>query len=47
VIAAAVCTELSESQKTQMLDRDTRYFILIFLGVIGFVILLENAKAYF
>jgi uncharacterized membrane protein len=42
-------------RKTQMLDPDTHYawkhrefwyFVLIFLGVIGFLILLENAKAY-
>jgi len=55
VIAASVSSGLSGSQKTQMLDPDTHYaskqkefwyFVLIFLGVIGFLILLGNAKPY-
>ena len=56
VIVAPVSTELSESpQKNQMPDPDTHhawkqkefwYFALIFLGIIGFVILLGNAKPY-
>jgi hypothetical protein len=55
VFAAPVSSELSDSQKNAMLDPDTHhawkqrefwYFVLIFLSVIGFLILLGNAKAY-
>jgi hypothetical protein len=55
VIVAPVSSELSDSQKTQMLELDTDYawkhkefwyFVLIFLGVIGFLILLGNVKSY-
>ena len=53
VIAASVSSGLSGSQKTQMLDPDTHYaskqkelwyFVLIFLGVIGFLILLGKER---
>jgi hypothetical protein len=49
-------SELTGSQKNAMLDPDTHYawkqrefwyFVLIFLSVIGFLILLGNAKPYF
>ena len=55
VFAAPVSSELSDSQKNAMLDPDTHhawkqrefwYFVLVFLGVIGFLILVGNVKAY-